>query len=149
MLLIFCVDIFCGISIPSPEWALCALCILKVHKTTISQQYLSSVQWLLGSYTTAPLVWISLLSFFFLSLALAVFWLILWPAVIQYKIGELNLIFDPMLYVSVHFRSVNFMKTKNSCLFLRLITSVIKPLSKYFLSHSFTGKFFTWFYWRN
>lgn len=99
-------------------------------------------------YTTSPLLWISLLSFFFLSLALAVFWLILWTDVIQYKIGELNLVFDPMLYVSVYFGSVKFMKTKNSCLF-HWLTSVIKPLSKYFLSHSFIGKIFTWFYWRN
>lgn len=79
---------------------------------------------------------------FLLPLALVVSGLILWPAVIQYKIGELNIVFDPMLYVSVHCRIVNFMKTKNACLFLWLITSVKKTLSKYFLGCSFTGNFF-------
>lgn len=46
-----------------------------------------------------------------------------------------------MLYVSVHCKTVNIVKNKNACLFLWLITSVIKTLNNYFLGCSFMGKF--------
>lgn len=143
-------DPFCDISISLPEWALCMLPTLKAQITMRSQQrgFFFSLMVVRHLYNNPTCLYFIAFTFL-LSLALADSWLILWPAVIQYKIGELNLVFDLVLYLSVCCRTVNYMKTKGAYLFLCLITSVIKTFNKYFLGHLFPGKFFTWFYSRN